>query len=95
MPRVKVSEIEGCLTGKLEATEKDSKHRRFKVFDDNGNLVATTSLSHGWRASDEISDQMFSLIRRELRLDRASELSDLIACPLSRADYLKIATGSP
>ncbi len=82
--------LAGCLTKKLRAQERKSTHRKFLVFDDEGELVATTGLSHGWRKNTQLSASMISTIRRELGLRTTDELFQLVDCSLSRTDYLAI-----
>jgi len=92
MPTLKTGALRSCLTTKLQATQvRAGHHVRFEVFDDEGNLVARTRLSHSWRDSTSLSDQMASSIKRELKLAKASELDALISCELSRAQYLELA----
>jgi hypothetical protein len=86
---VRVGDLTTCLLGKLQAVERtDGPHLRFAIYDDAGQRVATTHVSHGWRANTQLSDRMTATIRRQLRLATDSELVELIACSLSRADYL-------
>lgn len=92
MPSSNVGRLRRCLTRKLRAQESSGKHRDFEIFDDDGNLVATTSLSHAWRQSTQISDQMANAIKNELNLQRARELTDLVDCTFTRADYLQMVT---
>lgn len=94
MTSISVGPLEQCLRRKLQAQRDNADHRKYKVFDDAGTLVAITRLSHGWRSSDQISDQMVNAIKSQLNLQRAVQLVDLIDCTLTRAGYLQIAAGS-
>lgn len=91
MPTCKVGALENCLGHKLRANPDNSRHRQYRIYDDAGTLVAKTSLSHSWRASTDIRPPMFSTIRKEPNLPENDDLIDLIACPLSRDDYLQKA----
>jgi hypothetical protein len=93
MPSVTAGEIERCLRGKLAAQEvRGRDHYVFGVLDDEGNLVARTRLSRSFRSTTQLSDGLTAAIRRQLKLLRASEFNDLLACPLSRTEYLRIAS---
>jgi len=94
MPSLNVGRLRRCLTGKLQAHEKQSKHHHFEIYGHDGALVAVTVLSHSWRQSTALQDRMVSLIKDELNLQRTSELFDLVDCTLTRDDYLRIATRS-
>jgi hypothetical protein len=95
MPGLRVGDLLSCLTGKLQATEQRAgDHVRFEIFDDAGVLIARTRVSHSWRASTSISDEMASKIKRQLGLSKSSELIALVDCPLSRERYLDLAKGT-
>lgn len=92
MPSVKTGDLVSCLTSKLQAVEVPRRdHRRYRVLDDEGIQIAVTQLSRSWRASTTISAAMATSIRKQLRLANTEQLEQLIACPVSRADYIEIA----
>lgn len=95
VPTLRVSDLEKCLTQKLKAAEESGNHRKFKIYDADGSLIATTQLSHSWRGSTQISDHMVGAIRAQMSLDRTSQLLDLISCTLSREQYLVVVRGEP
>lgn len=94
MASLKVGDLTSCLIDKLQAVESQGKHKAYEVFDDQGLLVAATHISHGWRASTAIGDEMIATIRRQLRLQKNSQFTDLVSCPMSREAYLATVTGA-
>jgi hypothetical protein len=83
--------LERCFVGKLQAVVTiGARHTRYEFFDD-GILVASTVLSHGWRPSTAISARMVSVIQRELRLQGQSRLfEELVRCPCTRERWLEV-----
>lgn len=90
MPSVNAGDLAGCLLGKLRAIELPGRDRKFEIFDDQGRLVARTAMSRSWRGNTPISAGMVSNIKNQLHLPRSSDLVGLIACTLTRDDYLKL-----
>lgn len=87
-------DLEDCLITKLRADEEQGgKHRKFRIRDDAGLLVASTAMSRSWRRSTTISASMSSTIRQQLGL-RANPraFADLVDCPLTRRAYLDLVT---
>ena len=67
-----------------------SRHKRFDLFAEAGNLIAATVFSRGWKPGAAISAKMVSTIQRELHLQGKSRLfEDLIRCPGTREDWLQ------
>lgn len=88
--RVAAGDLRSCLTGKLRAEESSGSHPTFRIKDDRGVVIATTRISHSWRHSTTISDNMVQQIARQLRLPTSSQLVALVECTLSRENYLDI-----
>jgi hypothetical protein len=91
MPSLTAGALDECLTGKLRARRAEGDHRDYRVFDDQGVLVARTKLSHSWRGTTTISAGMVSRIASQLQVPRTRDLVDLVSCALSRDDYLALA----
>ena len=92
MPSYSAGALERCFTGKLRAAVTTStKHKRYDFLDDEGRLVASTMLSHGWRSSTAVSARMVSTIQREMRLQGQSrEFDALVRCPCTRDEWLAL-----
>ena len=82
------STIESCLRGKLKATDEETHHTYYIVCDEDGNRVARTKLSHGFRSSRQLGDNLRNDIKRQLRLQRRADLEALVECEMSREAYL-------
>lgn len=94
MAHVTAGDLEDCLLKKLLADEQQGgNHRKFRIRDDSGRLVASTVMSHGWRRTTTLGAGMAATIRRQLGLqDNPEAFSELVRCPLSRNDYLMLVT---
>jgi hypothetical protein len=93
MPSLNSGDLEDCLLQKLGAAEvAGGRHRKFRVYDNNGNLVGDTLMSRSWRRSTTIDASMVSSIRKQLNLPQVGDLVDLVGCTLSREDYLKLCS---
>ena len=91
MPSLPAGAIERCLTRKLRAVERAGDHRFFEIYDDDGRVIASTAMSRSWRGSTMLGPRMVAIIQQELRLrGHAKEFGELIACPLSRDNYLSL-----
>ncbi|CCF83323.1 putative YcfA-like protein [Nitrolancea hollandica Lb] len=96
MPSFTAGQIEDCLT-KLRAEEgQGGRDRKFVIKDDENNVIAYTKLSRGWTKSYGLSPNMISAIKRQLRFQNySSEFIDLVQCPLTRSEYIRLATSNP
>lgn len=92
MPGYCAGALERCFTGKLQAVVTTStRHKRYEFPDDEGTLVSSTMLSHGWRPSTAVSAKMVSTMQREMRLQGQSRVfDDLVRCPRNRDDWLEL-----
>lgn len=92
MPSYNAGQFERCFVAKLKATTNSSgPHKEFNIYDDNGRLVATSWLSHGWRRTTSLSSGMVSNIKRELKMQQYSrEFARLVDCSLTRDQYLAL-----
>lgn len=94
MPRVSLttSTIESYLRGKLKATVEETYHAYYVVCDEDGNRVARTKLSHGFRGSLRLGDTLINDIKRQLRLQHRADPEALVECEMSRETYLATVT---
>jgi hypothetical protein len=90
MPSINAGALEDCLTRKLQAVEVTGRDRKFEIYDDEQRLIARTAMSRGWRGTTPISANMVSNIKTQLHLPRSSDLVALVACTVSREDYLSL-----
>jgi hypothetical protein len=95
VPSLSARDLERCLVAKLRAVERrGGDHRVFELYDEAGNLVATTAFSRSWRGGTSIGPVMVSAIRRELGLRAHPDaFARLVACPLTREAYLGLVAG--
>jgi hypothetical protein len=75
----------------LQAEElSGAKHRKFRIRDDAGRLVASTAMSRSWRRTKTLDSAMVATIRRELGLQEGPQVfRGLIDCPATRNDYIR------
>lgn len=91
MPSLKSADIRKALMKKMLAVEeKDHRDRFYTIADNAGRIVGVTSISQG--SNEPLSAHRVSRMsgRGQLNLDDAGQLVDIIKCPLSREDALKI-----
>ncbi len=94
MPALESDKVDKSLKGKMKAEVNNEPGDRYYVItDDEGNVVASTSMSKG--SKHTISARMVSIMARELKL-RPTEMADMVACTLSREGVLAaIAANTP
>ncbi len=84
MPAFSTKKVEKSLK-KKGFTKSNGDHRYFEFYH-NGKAVLFTKTSH---SSPDVNDCLISLMAKQCKLSK-SEFKDLINCPLSQADYIKI-----
>ena len=90
MASLNPSDIERALVRKLGATvEETRRDRHFEIVSDEGVVLGTTSLSHGWKKNTAIGDKMVGYIARELGL-AAPQFVELVRCTIDKQAYLDI-----
>lgn len=80
-------EIEAALKKKgfrLEPGDRD--HRFYRFYHKGRKTVVKTMISTGTRYK-EYSDSLFRLMLIGLRLDKVSQVRDLLRCPMSEEEY--------
>ncbi len=88
MATVDSDKVDRALRGKMMVERKGSGDWWYLVRNDNGIVVASTSLSRG--AKHTLGPNRVSQMARQLRLNKPQHFIDLISCTLSREDALKI-----
>ncbi len=76
---------------KLNAERKDSKDIIYRVFSDDGTLIAKTKISHG---ATEVSNNLVGLIAGQLFLYQ-KQLKLIVDCTWGRQEYLEYYETSP
>lgn len=84
MATFKPKTVFGALENKLDAERIDSKHIKFKIYDDNGNLVGITEVSRGW---DELDDNLMKLVASPLHISTGFWI-DVCRCKYGRQEFL-------
>jgi hypothetical protein len=93
MPTLESDKVTKALTGKMQAEQVESGDWYFVISNDEGIFVASTSISKG--AKHTLSEQRVSDMKRQLRLSTSKQFVDLVSCPLSREEALKIMESNP
>ena len=77
--------VVGALENKLEAERIESKHIKFKIYDDEGILVGITEVSRGW---DELDDNLMRRVAGPLHVSTGF-WADVCRCKYGRQEYLE------
>lgn len=93
MATLESDKVEKSLKNKMEAEREDAGDWFFVIYDDNGNYIASTSLSKG--AKHTLSEKRVNQMAHQLRLSTSKQFVDLVRCTLSRAKALEIMKSNP
>lgn len=88
MPTIESDKVDRALRGKMKAERQDSRDWYYLIYNDQGILVSSTSISKG--AKETLGANRVSQMARQLCLNKSQLLVDLVSCPLSREAALKI-----
>jgi len=89
MPSLDSDKVERALKRKLkDQVEKSTNDKFYLICNASGNEIASTSISHGPKHS--LSSKRISVMARQLCLETADNLADLVRCSLSGEDALTI-----
>jgi hypothetical protein len=88
MATIESDKMAKALLGKMQAERLDSVDWRYVVSNDQGKQVSVTRISKG--SKHTLGDKRISLMARQLGLDTAQQLRNLVSCSLSREEALKI-----
>lgn len=88
MATLESDNVDRALRSKMKADRKDRADWYYIIRNDQGIQIASTSISKG--SKETLRAGRVSAMARQLGLDTAQQLVDLIKCPLSREDALKI-----
>ena len=84
--------IDAALRKKGFLKSDDSDHLVYRLFSDNGELLARTKMSHGMMGST-ISASLISCMARQLHLTK-NQFLDLIDCTLDEEGYRELLAGA-
>ena len=86
--KIKTRKIALSLQNKgFEAEE--THHTYFWFYHNDQRTHIKTKISHG---SNEYGDNLLSAMQKQLKLNSKKELLDLINCPMSQEDYIRLLT---
>lgn len=88
MGRLESDETDRALRGKMRAERLDRADWYYKIYNEQGIFVSSTSISKG--SKETLRDKRVRDMARQLGLNTAQEFIDLVRCPLSREDALRI-----
>lgn len=84
--KIKTDKISSSLLRK-GVIARESHHTYYILFVDGKKTSIRTRISHG---SKKYGRNLLSTMRRQLGLDCMDELKDLINCPMSSSDYVRL-----
>jgi hypothetical protein len=93
MARLGSDDVAAALCTKLDATVKSKHDIYYVIRDEDGTQISYTRISHGPRHT--LSDRRVSEMARQLRLDGAQSLVDLVQCALERDGALGMMRANP
>lgn len=88
MGRLESDETDKALRRKMQAVRLDRADWYYKIYNERGVFVSSTSISKG--SKETLRDQRVRDMAHQLGLNTAQEFIDLVRCTLSREDALKI-----
>lgn len=88
MARLESSETDRVLRRKMKAERLDRADWYYKIYNDQGIFVSSTSISKG--SKETLGDKRVSIMALQLGLSTSQQFVDLIKCTLSREDALEI-----
>lgn len=88
MGRLESDETDKALRGKMKAERLDRADWYYKIYNEQGIFVSSTSISKG--SKETLRDQRVRDMALQLGLSTSQQLIDLVRCKLSREDALKI-----
>lgn len=88
MSRLESDETDKALRGKMKAERVDRADWYYKIYDEQGVFVSSTSISKG--AKETLRDARVRDMAHQIGLSTSQQFVDLVKCKLSREDALKI-----
>ena len=88
MATLESDKVDAALRNKMKAERRDSVDWRYIVYNEQGKQLSVTRISKG--AKHTLGASRISLMARQLGLDNAKQLVDLVSCSLGREAALRI-----
>jgi hypothetical protein len=88
MGTLESNETDKALRGKMRAERLDRPDWFYKIYNENGEFVSSTSMSKG--SKHTLRANRISEMARQLGLSTSQQFIDLVSCKLSREVALKI-----
>ncbi len=88
MGRLESDETDKALRGKMKAERLDRADWYYKIYNEQGVFIASTSISKG--AKETLRDRRVGEMARQIGLRTAQEFIDLVKYRLSREEALEI-----
>jgi len=88
MGTLQSDEVGRVLLSKMKAKRVDRGDWYYKIYDEKGTFVSSTSISKG--AKETLTGTRVAQMKRQVGLDTSQQFIDLIECRLSREDALVI-----
>src|SRR6266571_7164771 len=93
MATLESDKVEKSLRRKMQAECVESGDWYFVICNDNGDFVASTSISKG--AKHTLSQQRVNQMAHQLRLSTSQQFVNLVSCTLDRKKALEIMESNP
>ena len=88
MGTLESNETDKALRGKMQTERLDRPDWFYKIYNENGEFVSSTSMSKG--SKHTLRANRISEMARQLGLSTSQQFIDLVSCALSREAALKI-----
>jgi hypothetical protein len=88
MGTLESDETDTALRGKMKAERLNRADWYYKIYNEQGLFVSSTSISKG--SKETLRDRRVSEMARQLGLSSSQQLIDLVKCRLSREEASKI-----
>ena len=86
---IKKREAENSLRGKGFKDEGKRDHDYFFFYFNGKKTNAYTYFSHG-SESEDVNENLFKVMKRQLQLDNSQQVRDLLSCPLEQKQYIEV-----
>ncbi len=88
MARLESDETDQALRGKMQAVRIDRADWYYKIYNEQGVFVSSTSISKG--SKETLRDQRVRDMAHQLGLSTSQQFVNLVRCTLSREEALRI-----
>lgn len=88
MARLESSETDKALRGKMKAERLDRADWYYKIYNEQGVFISSTSISKG--SKETLRDNRVREMAHQIGLSTSQQFVDLVKCTLSREEALKV-----